>query len=109
MPPKIMNQATRVNLHRSAPLIFSLWEQQPRPELEPPYSTALELLDEISGAPRTIVQLVVALDLHHSTIREYMACLRSGGIAISVGTIRTRYQVTGRPEATYQLQPPDKK
>jgi hypothetical protein len=49
---------------------------------------------------------VVALDLHHSTIREYLNCLRSGGIAISVGAIRTRYQVTGRPEATYQLQPP---
>jgi hypothetical protein len=38
-----------------------------------------------------------------------MACLRSGGIAISVGAIRTRHQVTGRPEATYQLQPSDKK
>ena len=101
-----MNQATRLNLHRSAPLILSLWGQQPRPELEPPYSTALDLLDEISARPRTIVQLVVALDLHHSTIREYLNCLRSGGIAISIGAIRTRHQVTGRPEATYQLYTP---
>jgi len=99
-----MHETTRANLRHSAQLIYALWRQQPRPELEPPYSTALALLDQLSTGPQTPEQLAAALSLHHNTVREYLSCLSAGGIAIAASSTRTRGQATGRPEALYSLQ-----
>lgn len=100
-----MHQTTHDTLRHSAQLIWALWKHQPRPELEPPYSTALNLLDALEH-PQTLEQLADRLGLHPSTISEYLNCLKAGGIAIATSGTRTRGQATGRQEALYSLPPP---
>ena len=97
-----MHESTRATIQHSAALIWSLWRQSPRPDLEPPYSTALRLLDELQK-PATLEALAQSLDLHPSTISEYIAALKLGGIKIQQSGTRTRGQATGRKEVLYFL------
>lgn len=98
-----MHTTTRATLRHSAQLIYTLWRQQPRPQLDPPYSTALALLDTLHQQPQTLEQLAETLGLHFSTVSEYINCLSAGGVAIATTGTRTRGQATGRPEGLYFL------
>ena len=75
-----------------------------RPDIEPPYSTALKLLDAIDDEALGLEDLAAALQLHPNTVSEYINALMQGGIPIKVTGTRSRGQKTGRQEARYRLE-----
>jgi biotin operon repressor len=99
-----MYEETKAKIRESAQLIWALWQQGLRPDTEPPYSTALKLLDEIDGTPLGLEDLAEALDLHTNTVSEYINALKQGGVPIKVSGARSKGQITGRQEARYWIE-----
>ena len=100
-----MFEATKEQVRGSAQLIYALWKQELRPYIEPPYSTALRLLDAISaGSPLGLEDIAAALELHQNTVSEYINALIQGGVPIRVSGARSRGQKTGRQESRYFLE-----
>ncbi|HEY9764563.1 MAG TPA: transcriptional regulator [Trichocoleus sp.] len=98
-----MNESTKEKVVYSASEIFALWREYPRRDLEPPYSTAVAILDELAGAPRKLSEVAEALDINQSTVSEYINAMKNAGVPIIVDSI-SNGSGTGRDNSTYYVQ-----
>lgn len=98
-----MHQGTRQKVAEYALDIWRHYEEG-LPTDKGVYLTAISILSELES-PQTLESVALALNLHPSTVSEYVNVLAENGVPINRDGTRTRGQTTGRKEAIFQLTP----